>query len=528
MFKALSLLWLVVLLPMFFLIFPNSYSPLPWINEYAIKTMSVKQYSGTFYLLEQQLESTPSEQWQKKIEALGTQFGNELALLPLQTDSENPSFDPALLESDFVFNTGPRRLMRRMGNSQWVIAMTLDMTEQQQLIRSAKGTAYLILQVFESTPHDQWPKALAHLSKKFNTDLSILTKDKLSLDQENMAKLVNNELVWQLEAQEQSVFYRQISGGNAILRVLVPDTNSLVIWNYAAAMLTLILVISICMFLWVHPLLRDLNRLSDIAADYGDGHLQKRAALTKISVVARLAGSFNLMADKIEKLIQGHKELTNAIAHDLRAPLYRLRFAFEMLNDGDVTQQEQQKYRNSIRVSIEDLDHLINQTLVLSRYSRVMDIRHFSDCDLAETVRDEIERSRLELAHLELEYELSPEITTQRFFVDKRALLRALNNLVTNASGYANTQIKIGLHIQGGDCLLRVEDDGPGIEEAQWKIIFQPFAQLHSTHRDTASGHGLGLAIVQQIALWHKGEVSVGHSTLGGAKFEMRWPLRAS
>ncbi len=491
--------------------------------------MSVKQYSGTFYLLEQQLQSTPSEQWQEQVRLLAPQFGNELTLLPLQADPENPSYRQALMVNEFYFGADtPIRLMHRIGNSEWVISMALEMTEQQQLIHSAKGTAYLILQVFESMPVERWPEALKNLSEKFNTELFILAKDELSLDQEKMARLANDELVWQLEAQDQNVFYRQLSDQRSILRVIVPDINTLVIWSYAAAIFTLVFVISICMFLWVYPMLRDLNRLSDIAVDYGDGYLKKRAELTKVSVVARLAGSFNLMADKIEKLIQGHKELTNAIAHDLRAPLYRLRFAFEMLSDGDVTAQEQQRYSSSIRVSIDDLDHLIDQTLVLSRYSRAMDIRHFSDCELASVVDDEIERLRLELTPLNLEFNLHPELEKCLLFVDSRALLRALNNLVSNASRYANNSIKISLYTQGSDCLLSVEDDGPGIDEQQWKIIFQPFAQLHSVHRDTASGHGLGLAIVQQIALWHKGKVRVGHSNLGGAKFEMRWPMRVS
>ena len=75
---------------------------------------------------------------------------------------------------------------------------------------------------------------------------------------------------------------------------------------------------------------------------------------------------------------------------------------------------------------------------------------------------------------------------------------------------------------------LIVEDDGDGIDEKDWQLIFQPFAQLGNKERDASVGHGLGLSIVKQISQWHNGNIKLSKSKLNGAKFEIYWPVNHS
>ena len=531
MFKAFFLLWLVVFAPIFFLIMPHGYSPLPLVNDFALKSFFVKTYSGTFYLLQKRLQASPSEQWPTQIKQLSSEFSYELRLLPLHSATEDPSLQAQLQANEFVFSNGePELLLHRVFNSQWVISMALDISEKETISRNSRGSVYLMKQEFEGVPSERWPEVLADLAAHFHFNLNILANAELNqeLDQNKLDQLAKGQLVWLTQPDGQLMFYHQLPGKKSVLKAGAITVNTNTQWIYLAFGIIFVLTVSIGMFLWVYPLWRDLNRLTATATDFGDGYLEQRADLVKNSVISRLGLSFNIMADRIEKLILGHKALTNAIAHDLRTPLYRLRFAFEMLDDEDISEQEQQKYRHSISTSIDDLDHLINQTLVLSRYSRAMDITHFSECKLAGKITDEIEQFRLEHSTLSVDFERDNDLAEYQFFVDHRALLRALNNLLSNASRYANTKVKVALSTDQQDCVLTVEDDGPGINKEQWEKIFQPFAQLENVQRDSASGHGLGLAIVQQIALWHKGQVHITHSSLGGAKFEIRWPLDLS
>ena len=101
-------------------------------------------------------------------------------------------------------------------------------------------------------------------------------------------------------------------------------------------------------------------------------------------------------------------------------------------------------------------------------------------------------------------------------------VLRDAVNLVQNAVKYANENIAIQIEEDDGVVSVVVDDDGPGIPEEEREKILQPFVRLASHKKK--SGFGLGLAIVRRIMRWHKGQVLVEESALGGARFILRWP----
>jgi len=126
---------------------------------------------------------------------------------------------------------------------------------------------------------------------------------------------------------------------------------------------------------------------------------------------------------------------------------------------------------------------------------------------------------------LTFELDISPELLDKELFIDKRAILRAINNLLVNAVHYSNKKLSVAFLIQESRYVLSVEDDGPGIPKSEWENVFLPFKQLGNEQRETSKGHGLGLAIVKQIMEWHKGSVVLDKSDLGGARFEISWPI---
>ena len=110
--------------------------------------------------------------------------------------------------------------------------------------------------------------------------------------------------------------------------------------------------------------------------------------------------------------------------------------------------------------------------------------------------------------------------------VDARLMRRAVENVVHHALRHAQRQILVELTVESGWCRLRVDDDGPGIPEDQRERLFEPFATLEASRTKSASGFGLGLAIVRRIVHAHRGQASLGQSELGGARVELRWPMR--
>lgn len=531
MFKAFFKLWIVVFVPLFIMIFPNPYSPLEMLNEYARKSWAVKTYRSTFYLLDKTLLAIPESEWQNESLKLSRDFGYELVILPIKQGGAIDELSNALLSGDFVYqNTDPERILRRIGDSQWAISLSMTLNENERIMRSASGSIALLKNEIESTPPDQWQRHVTELSSRFDYDINILSIKDISLNSEKLAQLRNKEPTWQYDEEYNLIFYQLLSNGQSVLRISPVSVNMLTAKVFTVIVFAFVLAISIAMFLWVYPLWRDINKLTKTAALFGDGYLNKRSVMAKGSVLARLSDSFNHMAERIEKLIVEHRKLTNAIAHDLRTPLYRLRFAFEMLCEEGASQQDKYKYQSAINNSIEDLDHLINQTLVLSRYSRATDITLFSECHLAQTITKEVTYFREQYDGFDIELDIDKEIQQRKVFVDEKALNRALTNLLSNALRYANSKLKVSLVLSSNAgatfCSLVVEDDGKGVNDEDKHRILQPFMQLDSEEREANSGHGLGLAIVSQIASWHSGKVTVEDSQLGGAKFELKWPIQ--
>ena len=109
-----------------------------------------------------------------------------------------------------------------------------------------------------------------------------------------------------------------------------------------------------------------------------------------------------------------------------------------------------------------------------------------------------------------------------------RYLHRALQNLVSNAMRHAETRVRVSYYLQGEQCRVDVEDDGPGVPEADWERVFTPFLRLDDSRTRASGGHGLGLSIVRRIIYWHGGRSQVGHSNLGGARFSLVWPRQHS
>jgi signal transduction histidine kinase len=98
-----------------------------------------------------------------------------------------------------------------------------------------------------------------------------------------------------------------------------------------------------------------------------------------------------------------------------------------------------------------------------------------------------------------------------------------VKNLLYNAARYAQAEVHLEFTVRDGLNHLLVDDDGPGIPEQDRHRVFESFVQLAPT-RGKKTGFGLGLAIVKRAIEWHRGEVYVATSPLGGARISVVWP----
>ncbi len=302
----------------------------------------------------------------------------------------------------------------------------------------------------------------------------------------------------------------------------VPEEN-----NQHNIILTAVLYIGVCaiLILWLLPLARRLYMLTNSAAKIGKGELNVRVSESKFSYIQPLEQSFNQMAAQIEKLMADNKLLARSLSHDIRTPMSCLRFGIEAALDC-----HDLKKKNAYLTRIEnELTRMEDMTAAFLSYAGMerqgVNLK-FETVAINQFIDDFCHdfQSLAQQNNITLHCQLLPSSTMIN--LDCHWFYRALQNLVSNAVQYANHQVKITLLHQANKLLIRVEDDGKGIDKDNLSVVFDPFVKL-DIDRSREQGHfGLGLAICQKVIDWHKGTITAGNSAqYSGACFSITLPL---
>ncbi|WP_305805305.1 sensor histidine kinase [Stenotrophomonas sp. YIM B06876] len=242
----------------------------------------------------------------------------------------------------------------------------------------------------------------------------------------------------------------------------------------------------------------------------GDSPRELQPALYAINtLIARLAAAQQ----------QQQRFVANA-AHQLRTPLAAMQVQLESaLREQDPSAQR--SALNAVREGLGRLHHLTHQILMLNRSeagdSGVLELRRL---DLAELCREVLEQHADQA--IAQQADLGYEGPDQGVFVRGEAqLLRELvGNLVDNALRYGRKQGQVTLTLQASPPTILVDDNGPGIAEAERGRVVERF------YRNTQQGDGcgLGLAIVAEIAERHGAQFHISQSPSGGARIRVVFP----
>jgi len=230
------------------------------------------------------------------------------------------------------------------------------------------------------------------------------------------------------------------------------------------------------------------------------------------------------MAGRIQQLIDSHKDLTRAVSHELRTPISRIRFSLEMVQVSG-NEPERLHYLQEIGQDIDELDSLVSELLIYARFDRETPDLNREERLLAPWLADTVHTSKTQFQQIVCTCRIARDAGAIKARIAPRFMTRALTNLIANAAKYARRQVIVSLEKKDRDCLIHVDDDGPGIPEADRERIFEPFVRIDSSRNRTTGGHGLGLAIVRRIVTMHRGRVWVEPSSLGGARFTICWTM---
>lgn len=284
-----------------------------------------------------------------------------------------------------------------------------------------------------------------------------------------------------------------------------------------------LLALAVIVFIWVWPLSRGLLTLTKSAQQFGAGDFSVRVPKHIARPLQPVALRFNAMAARIQRLIRSHKELSHAVSHELRTPIARIRFAIEMAKEIK-DEQKQENYFATVDKNIDELDSLVDELLTYARFDREdpsLTFRHENILTMANEVVDAFAMTE---SHLWFDVKTTSDQLTA--VCDENAMKRVLDNLLRNAIRYAKANIRVIVESRENLIVVAVEDDGPGIPQANWETLFDPFVRLDESRDRNSGGIGLGLAIVRRYMEWHDGQAKVLNAELGGARFELSWPIQ--
>ena len=254
-------------------------------------------------------------------------------------------------------------------------------------------------------------------------------------------------------------------------------------------------------------LLRQIETVNAASREIMAGDLSRRIPVSgRDDEFDRLAGNLNAMLDRIERLLDSVKQVTDNIAHDLRGPLARLRSRLELtLMEG----AEAADYRDAIRETIEEADSLLrtfNALLSIARIESGAPSESFAAVGLGALVTDvgELFDPLAEERGLTLAVASEGELSVRG---DRNLLFQALANLLDNAVKFSPPGGRLALELRrrGGEALVRVCDQGPGIPPEARERVRERFYRLESSR--STPGSGLGLSLVAAVAELHGGRL---------------------
>ncbi|WP_174876022.1 two-component system sensor histidine kinase RstB [Vogesella oryzae] len=396
-----------------------------------------------------------------------------------------------------------------------VYKQVAEKTGDRALADLLKTSLSLIEYKLDGIPQAQWPAALRTLDHDLGFNVSMQRMDELPIDSDTLKALREGDIVM---LEDDYTFLQRV--GNSPYALVAGPMSYLVFLHelrwFDYALLALIgLSLAIPVLLWMRPHWNELMQLERSAKQLSEGEFSARVQLAPSSGLQPLAQGFNHMASNVERLLESKQALINAVAHELRTPLARLRYRLALL-DIDAANPAQA----GIERDLNSVGAMIDELLLHARLSRPdlpLQLQELQPQAWLQQRLDDISELNPQL-HFTLQIE-QPSISG-----DSVLLARAMDNLIGNASRYANQQLLIKLYAIDDWQYFRVEDDGPGIPEEDRQRVLEPFVRLDPSRDRAEGGHGLGLAIVQQIMLAHQGRVEIDASPLGGAAFTLCWP----
>ncbi|MFZ3580116.1 sensor histidine kinase [Virgibacillus sp. DJP39] len=265
-------------------------------------------------------------------------------------------------------------------------------------------------------------------------------------------------------------------------------------------------------YIFTNKLVTPLTRLKWQLKKIEKREFDKLEPINATGEIKEVEKSVFEMADELQRYMKSQQQFFQNASHELKTPLMTIQGYAEGIRDGVFDKEEKGKGLEVMVTEVHRLKKIINEMILLAKLDSDQSSYQPGNVNLKEIVDQVLDRA-LPITN-EKEIRILHEVDeTLDVHVDPEKLLRALLNITFNGIRHANSKVVINVRQINRMITISIEDDGEGIDKELMPQIFHRF--IKGNKGET----GLGLAIARAIVQQSGGNITVGTSELGGAKF---------
>lgn len=273
-------------------------------------------------------------------------------------------------------------------------------------------------------------------------------------------------------------------------------------------------ILAFVLMIIIGRILQPLENLIDKTEKIIFENSNEKIPITANDEVGELSMKFNVMVDLLNDNMETIKEgsiqkqwLLDNLTHEMRTPLTSIQGFSEYLMRTNASEEDRLVALNHINQETNRLKQLINKMFDLMTLKKEsLKIERLSPSEIFDTIR-KIEFQKLKTKNIELKVIIKAEY----FYADEHLILVVLTNLIDNGINASkdNSIIEAGVYSEDDKTIIKISDQGQGIDSQDLPYIFQPFYKSDKNRSAVSGGAGLGLSLSKKIIELHDGDIEI-------------------
>lgn len=308
---------------------------------------------------------------------------------------------------------------------------------------------------------------------------------------------------------------------SAISKSIDAIRTSLVLFSILLLFIIIIITVMIS-----YVVTKPLGEFINVAKAVSKGDFSRRVTVKGSHEMEQMGQAFNFMCDELTELDEKRKNFVSDVSHELKTPMAGIKLLCDSLIAAENPDMDTiREFLNDMSEEIDRLTRLINKLLTLTKLDSGTNL-NLSKVEINALAMGVL-HSLQKLAD-EKDIALLPDLKDEPIMInaDYDKIYECVYNLVVNAIKYTpeGGHVAVRVNLEGPDCIIEVEDDGPGIPDSEKPKVFERFYRLDDSRARDTGGTGLGLAITKEAVLLHKGSIEVLDAEPNGSIFRITVP----